>query len=115
MRERLVHGEDAPVVLRLEVLEVVHAAPREERFPRIGGIGAVERLGEEGVQSEAGGLAQCLGRPAGKGITVAGLGGAPVQGLGIERGQLRVETLHHLEVVREGAELGRAAQVELHA
>ena len=54
MRERLVHGEDAPVVLRIEVLEVVHAAPREERFPRIGGIGAVERLGEEGVQSEAG-------------------------------------------------------------
>src|SRR5215831_10287931 len=111
--ERLVYGQDAAVVLGLEVLEAVYAAAREEGFPGMGGIGPIEGLGEEGVEVETWRLAQRLRRPAGERIAVTRLRGAPVQGLRIQGRERGVEALHLLEVVSKSAKLGRATEVEL--
>src|SRR5206468_4721314 len=104
--------EHAAVVVGIEVLEAVHPAPREEGLVGGGGIRAGESLGQEGLEIQRRRLAQRLGGPAGYGI--ARLRGPPALSVRVETREFLMQARHDLEVVREGAELGRAAQLELH-
>jgi organic radical activating enzyme len=103
--------EDAAVILGVENAETVNAADGKESLAGICGACPVECHFEECGQANPFLLAESLRRPAGE--RVAGFAGALLQTAGLQARQLLVKHGDHFEVVRQGAQLGRAAELNL--